>query len=62
MTRTREDVQRWAREGAPAYWLDLPRRTRFRLWRTRQVNRAGIWLVRHGRIRAAALLWRIRLR
>ena len=48
--------------GAAAYWLDLPRRTRFRLWRTRQVNTAGIWLVCHGRFRAAALLWRIRLR
>jgi hypothetical protein len=60
MARTRQDVQRWARGGGASYWLDLPWRTRLRLWRTRQVNTAGIWLADHGHWRAAAVLWRIR--
>jgi len=42
--------------------IGLPRRTRVRLWRTRQVDSAGIWLAGHGHYRAAAVLWRVRLR
>ncbi len=44
-------------------WLiglaSLPRRVRLRLWLTRQVNGAGIWLVEHGHLTAAERLWRI---
>jgi hypothetical protein len=36
----------------------LSRRVRLRLWRDRQLDTAGIWLVDHGRDRLAILLWR----
>lgn len=38
--------------------LALPRRTRLRLWLTRQVDNAGYWLVCHDHLRAAGRLWR----
>ena len=37
----------------------LPRRTRLRLWATSLVDRAGGWLVGHGHVKAARILWRI---
>jgi hypothetical protein len=38
--------------------LPLPRRVRLRLWLSHLVNAAGIWLVRHDRVRLAEALWR----
>jgi hypothetical protein len=46
------------RNGRPRLLTPLPRRVRFRLWRRRQVDRAAIWLVDHGRFGAAERLWR----
>ncbi len=36
----------------------LPCRVRLRLWLTRRINGAGIWLCDHRQWRAAILLWR----
>jgi hypothetical protein len=46
----------------PHWWprllTPLPRKVRFRLWYHRQVDKAAIWLVDRGRLRAAENVWR----
>ena len=45
--------------GAPVRLLTpLPRKVRLRLWYSRQVDKAAIWLVDRGRLRAAEGVWR----
>jgi hypothetical protein len=36
----------------------LPRRTRVRLWLTRQVDGLAVWLCRRDRVRLAWLTWK----
>jgi len=48
-----------SRGKPPVLLTPLPRRVRLRLWLTRQVNGAGIWLVYHDHVTAAERLWRI---
>lgn len=60
--------RRFERANAPAaraaHWRRemrrlLPRRTRLRLWRHKQLTTAGCWLIDHGHADAAERLWRI---
>ena len=64
---TEEELEDWlkafrdGRESREWHKL-LTRRTRIRMAWHRKVNQLGTWLVDHGRIRAACILWRIKLK
>jgi hypothetical protein len=45
-------------KAGPHLKTPLPRRVRMKLWLTRRVNAAGIWLCEHHHEGAAELLWR----
>lgn len=48
-----------AMNGPAVILTPLPLRTRARLWFTRRIDRAGIWLVEHDHFKAALALWRM---
>lgn len=61
---TEDEIQRWVAEferaqraGHVKLLTPLPRKVRLRLWFARQVDRAGGWLVEHGRFGLAKALW-----
>jgi hypothetical protein len=53
-----EAFRKAAAKGHPKLLTPLPWRVRLRLWLTRRVDGAAIWLVEHGRFRAAIGVWR----
>jgi hypothetical protein len=57
VTALREAFLRKA-HGQPKLLTPLPRRVRARLAYRRAVDEAAIWLIDHGRLRAAERLWR----